>query len=179
MDPAQNRELMASQAVVMVVVMLSFVVSQLRRSRPEPDPLLYHLRSDAEQHRKHTLQAIYNSTDVECLFVLRMTRAPFYALCNLFRNRGLVPEKAGCTVEEQVAMFLHVVGHNQRFRVVHQSFRRSIETVHRHFHQVLYAIGELRSEMIKPPTPSIHPKILGSHRWNLYMQVTVTLTVKP
>jgi hypothetical protein len=43
--------------------------------------------------------------------MLRMTRAPFYALCNLFRNRGLVPEKAGCTVEEQVVIFLHVVGH--------------------------------------------------------------------
>jgi len=62
--------------------------------------LLYHLRSDAEQHRKQTLQAIYNSIDAECLSMLRMTRAPFYALCNLFKNRGLVLEKAGCTVEE-------------------------------------------------------------------------------
>jgi predicted chitinase len=148
----------------MVVVMLSFIVSRLRRSGPEPDPLLYHLRSDAEQHRKQTLQAIYNSTDVECLSMLRMARALFYALCNLFRNRGLVPENARCTIEEQVAMFLRVVGHNQRFRVVHQSLRRSIETVHRHFHQVLYALGELRSEMIKPPTPGIHSKILGSQR---------------
>ena len=137
MDPAQNRELLASQAGAMVVVILSFVVSRLRRSRPELDPLLYHLRSDAEQHRKQTLQAIYNSIDAECLSMLRMTRAPFYPLCNLFRNKGLVLEKARCTVEEQVAMFLHVVGQTQRFRVVHQSFRRSIETIHRHFHQVL------------------------------------------
>jgi len=66
--------------------------------------------------------------------MLRMNRAPFFALCNLFRARSLVSDKEGVTVEEQVAMFLHVVGHNQRFRVVHQSFRRSIETVHRHFH---------------------------------------------
>jgi hypothetical protein len=109
--------------------------------------------------------------------MLRMTRAPFYALCNLFRNKGLVPENAGYTIEKHVAMFFHVVGHNQRFRVVHQSFMRLIETVHRHFHQVLYALGELRSEMIKSPTPGIHPKILGSHRWNPYMQVT--LTIKP
>ena len=84
--------------------------------------------------------------------MLRMTRAPFFVLCNLFRHRGLVPETEGCTVEEQVAMFLHVVGHNQRFRVVHQSFRRSIEIVHRPFHQVLYAVDELRNEMIKPPS---------------------------
>jgi len=169
MDSAQNRELMANQAAALVVVMVSYAVTRLRRSRPEPDPLLYHLRSDVEQHRKQTLQAIFNSTDAKCLSMIRMTKAPFFALCNLFRDRGLIPEKAGCTVEEQVAMFLHVVGHNQRFRVVHQAFRRSIETIHRHFYQVLYAIGELRSEMIKPPTPGIHPKILGSYRWNPYM----------
>ena len=100
MDPTQNYELMANQAAALVVVMVSYVVTRLRRSSPEPDPLLYHLRSDAEQHRKQTLQAIYNSIDAECLSMLRMTRAPFYALCNLFKNRGLVLEKAGCTVEE-------------------------------------------------------------------------------
>jgi hypothetical protein len=55
-------------------------------------------------------------------------------------------------VEEQVAMFLHVVGHNQRFSVIHQNFRRSMETVIRYFKEVLYAIGELRGEMIRPPS---------------------------
>ena len=66
---------------------------------------------------------IFNNTDDECLAMLRITRAPFFALCNLFRGRGQVLEISGCSVEEQVAMFLHVVGHHQRFRVVHQSFR--------------------------------------------------------
>jgi predicted chitinase len=86
----------------------------------------------------------------------------FFALCNLFRGRGLVRETRGCSVEKQVAMFLHVVSHNQKFRVVHQSFRRSIEIVSRVFHQVLYAVGELRTKMIKPPTTATHPKIMGS-----------------
>jgi hypothetical protein len=66
-------------------------------------------------------------------------------------------------------MFLHVVGHNQRFRVVHQSFRRSIETVSRVFHQVFYAVGGLRTEMIKPPITATHPKIMGTQRWYPYM----------
>ena len=77
------------------------------------------------------------------------------------------------SIEEQVAMFLHVVGHNQRFRVVHQSFRRSIEIASKHFQQVLFAVGELRGDLIKPPTCSTHPKILGSHRWNPFFKVTV------
>jgi hypothetical protein len=133
MDPSKNREMMAKQAAGMVVVMVSVVVSRIKRSRPKPDPLLYEL-TDAEQHRQQTLQVIYNSTDAEYISMLRMRRAPFFSLCNLFRTRALVPETTGCTVEEQIAMLLHVVGHNQRFRVVHQSFRRSIETVNRHFH---------------------------------------------
>jgi len=70
-------------------------------------------------------------------------------------------------------MFFHVVGHNQRFRVVYQSFRRSIETVNRIFHQVLFAVGELRADMIKPPTTATHPKIMGSHRWYPFLQVLV------
>ena len=103
--------------------------------------------------------------------MLRMTRAPFYQLCKLFRQRGLLQDTLNSSVEEQVSMFLHVVGHNQRFRVVHQSFRRSIETVSRHFHQVLYDVGELRGEMIKPPSTHTHPKILGNQRWYLFLKV--------
>ena len=85
----------------------------------------------------------------------------------------MVTDRDGVSVEEQVAMFLHVVGYNQRFRVVHRSFRRSIQTVHKHFHQVLYAVGELRNEMIKPPSIAIHLKVLGSHRWNPFFKVVV------
>ena len=75
------------------------------------------------------------------------------------------------TVEEQVAMFLHVVGHNQRFRVINMTFRRSPETISMFFHQVLYAVGELRNELIVPPSTSGHPRILGSRRWNPYFKV--------
>jgi predicted chitinase len=77
---------------------------------------------------------IYNSTNVECISMLRMRRAPFFALCTTFRERALVTDREGVSVEEQVAMFLHVVGHNQRFRVVHHAIRRSIQTVHKHFY---------------------------------------------
>jgi hypothetical protein len=123
MDPSDSREMMCNQAAAMVVVMVSFVTTRLKRKKPkpktEPNPLLYALRNEAEQHRQYTLNAIYKSTNGECLSMLRMTRASFFALCNLFRERSLVCEREGCTIEEQVAMFLHVVDHNQRFRVVY------------------------------------------------------------
>ena len=57
-------------------------------------------------------------------------------------------------------MFLHVVGHNERFRVVDLTFRRSADTISRFFQKVLYAVGELRNELIVPPATNVHPRIL-------------------
>ena len=161
----------------MVVVMVAFLFSRIKRLRGEDKPIVYGPRAVADEHRRKNLDLIYNSTDKECIAMLRMSRAPFFALCNLFRQRGLVLDSVNASVEEQVSMFLHVVGHNQRYRVVHQSFRRSIEIVHRHFHQVLYAVGELRSEMIKPPGLEIHPKIFGSQRRNPYFKVLYLISL--
>jgi len=54
MDPSMSREMMCRQAAALVVVMLSFVTSRLKRKRPEPntkpDPLVYALRDEADQH---------------------------------------------------------------------------------------------------------------------------------
>ena len=48
MDPSENHEMMARQAAGMVVVMVSIIVSRIKRSRLEPDPLLYELKTDVE-----------------------------------------------------------------------------------------------------------------------------------
>lgn len=79
---------------------------------------------------------IYNCNDIEALWMLRIKRAPFARLVQTFRSRGLLEDNI--SVEEQVAMFLHVVSHNQRFRVVHNTFRRTMETISRYFKQVLF-----------------------------------------
>jgi hypothetical protein len=69
-------------------------------------------------------------------------------------------------------MLLHVVGHNQRFRLAHMTFRRSIETISRYFREVLYAVGELGNEMILPPSTATPTKIRDSHRWYPYFKVS-------
>jgi hypothetical protein len=83
-----------------------------------------------DQERIANQNWIYNRNDVQ---MLRMRRAPFYELVKRFRERILLSDSIHTSVEEQVAMFLHVVGHNQRFRVMHNTFRRSIETISRYF----------------------------------------------
>ena len=54
MDPSVSHEMMCRQAAALVVVMVSFVASRLKRKRPgpntEPNPLVYALRDEADQH---------------------------------------------------------------------------------------------------------------------------------
>jgi hypothetical protein len=87
-----------------------------------------------------------------------MRRPPFSQLCDLFYNRLLLRDNIHATVEEQVAIFLHVIGNNERFRVIAMSFRRSTETISHYFQEVLAAVGELHAELIVPPSTSVTPK---------------------
>ena len=121
--------MLCRKAAALTVVMVSFVSTRLKRKTlepktPLPDPIaLARIRNDNEQHKQRTLRMIYNSTDSECISMIRMKRPAFFKLVRTFRERSLITDREGVSIEEHVAMFLHVVGHNQRFRVVHQSFR--------------------------------------------------------
>ena len=128
-----------------------------------------------DRERMANLNYIYNNNEVEAIQMLRMGRAPFYELVKRFRESGLLRDSIHTSIEEQVAMFLHTLGHNQRFRMMHSTFRRSCETISRYFHQVLYAIGELSHEMIKPPTGATPTKIKDIYRWYPYLKVCTTL----
>jgi hypothetical protein len=55
---------------------------------------------------------------------------------------------------------------------MHNTFRRSIDAISRYFKQVLYAIGELRQEMIKPPSGETPSKIRHNKRWYPYFEVS-------
>jgi hypothetical protein len=108
-----------------------------------------------------------------------MRRAPFFQLCDLFHTRGLLKDTIFSQIEEQVAMFLLVVGHNTRFRVIKYKFLRSTETISRHFKEVLYAVGELRNELICPPSNAVPAKIQNSTKWYPVFKVGFFLPLGP
>ncbi|PPD75345.1 hypothetical protein GOBAR_DD27733 [Gossypium barbadense] len=56
-------------------------------------------------------------------------------------------------VDEQVAMFLHIISHHLKNRVIKHHFRRSGETVSRAFHSVLNAVIRLQDVLFKKPEP--------------------------
>jgi hypothetical protein len=69
-----------------------------------------------------------------------MKRHPFFALVKMLRDNRLLEDIIHTTVEEHVGMFLHMVCHIERFKVIHNIFRRSMETISCCFSPMLYAI---------------------------------------
>ncbi|XP_052116435.1 uncharacterized protein LOC127746610 [Arachis duranensis] len=75
----------------------------------------------------------------KCRDVIRMGLEAFSQLCQKLRRTGRVKDSTRSTVEEQVAKFLHIIGHNVKTRTMSFFFHRSEETISRHFHNVLHA----------------------------------------
>jgi hypothetical protein len=124
-----------------------------------------------EIHRQNP-NYIYNNNNVEVVNMLPMKRVPFNHLANTFRVRVLLQDSIHTCIEEQVAMFIHVVGHNHRFQVIHNTQRRSNGTIHQYINQVLYVIGELGGEMIKPLYGQNPTNIQDRYCWFSYFKVS-------
>jgi hypothetical protein len=86
---------------------------------------------------------LYTKNDVELVQMVQMRRAHFFQLFKKFRERGLLEDSICTYVEDQVAMFFHVVGHTKWRRMICSTFRMSIEIVSHYFREILHAIGEL------------------------------------
>jgi len=125
MGTQEQRRILIAQAVALITTLYVFFLSRIRREEATRPQITYGPRCIMDEERQRNLDNIYNCNDIECVNMLRMRRAPFFHLCNLLRERNLLRDNLNTCVEEQVAMFLHIVGHNQRFRVIHTTWRRS------------------------------------------------------
>ena len=87
-------------------------------------------------------QLIYGS-DIACMEQLRMDRHTFTTLCSMLRTIGKLKDSNYVDVEEMVALFLHILAHHVKNRVIKFRFLRSGETVIRHFNAILNAVIRL------------------------------------
>ncbi|KAL0332875.1 UNVERIFIED_CONTAM: hypothetical protein Scaly_2189000 [Sesamum calycinum] len=86
--------------------------------------------------------------DPTCLKQLRVNARTFNRLCDVLCNEGGLVATKNVTVEEIVALFLHILGHDKKNSTITATFVRSSETVSRQFHTVLRAmlkVGKLLS----------------------------------
>ena len=56
-------------------------------------------------------------------------------------------------IDEQVAMFLHILAHHVKNRIMRGRFNRSEEVISRHFYRVLIALLRLEGHLLKKAEP--------------------------
>ncbi|XP_075658889.1 uncharacterized protein LOC142628730 [Castanea sativa] len=127
-------------------------------------------RVNRDYEREGFISDILHRGDARCSFMIRMRLVAFYELCRILVERNLVRETIYMPVTEQVLMFLHIIGHNVRFRVVAARFHRSIETTYRYFKIVLKAVLQLYRHVVRLSENSTPPEIRNSRRFYPYFK---------
>ncbi|PPD67774.1 hypothetical protein GOBAR_DD35349 [Gossypium barbadense] len=102
--------------------------------------------------RDYVKRLVYASDETYIEHV-RMNRTAFFKLCEMLESIGGLKLSRNMLVDEQVAMFLHIISHHLKNRVIKHHFRRSGETVSRTFHSVLNAVIRLQDVLFKKPEP--------------------------
>ncbi|KAK6145042.1 hypothetical protein DH2020_021862 [Rehmannia glutinosa] len=113
---------------------------------------------------------VLNGDDDFCREMLRMDKHVFRKLSDTLRQRGMLRDTASVMIEEQLGIFLNIVGHNERNRVIQERFQHSGETISRHFNNVLKAIKSLSREFLQPPPLTTPVEILKSNRFYPYLE---------
>ncbi|CAJ2662521.1 unnamed protein product [Trifolium pratense] len=148
-------------------LMCAIVYLYVRMSRKRK--LSYSMSSERERVREEIMYRISNCETSRNL--LRMSPQTFLRLCDMLEREGGLQATRWSSVEEQVAKTIYILTHNVKNREVKFWFRRSGETISRHFHQVLKAILELEEKFIVQPDGSTVPlEISSSSRFYPYFK---------
>lgn len=111
---------------------------------------------------------VLNGPNELCLENFRMDKHVFYKLCDMLQTKGLLRHTNRIKIEEQLAIFMFIVGHNLRTRAVQELFRYSGETISRHFNNVLSAIMAVSLDFFEPPDSVVSQEIREDPRFFPY-----------
>ncbi|CAI9269445.1 unnamed protein product [Lactuca saligna] len=82
-----------------------------------------------------------------------MTRRCFTKLCDMLHTLGGLRTSRHMDINEQVAIFLHIIAHNVKNRVMIGRFQRSGETISKIVSRVCNAVIRLHPHLLKKPEP--------------------------
>ncbi|GAV65323.1 hypothetical protein CFOL_v3_08838 [Cephalotus follicularis] len=107
---------------------------------------------------------LLRGSDRQCIELMRMSREAYVRLCRHFRLKLWLHDSRHVSVEEKIAMFLTIIGHNERYVIIKRRFQHSSQTIHKYFHEVLATIMTFAREMIVPSTFEPNPDSPGAHK---------------
>ncbi|GAV75064.1 LOW QUALITY PROTEIN: DDE_4 domain-containing protein, partial [Cephalotus follicularis] len=107
---------------------------------------------------------LLRGSDRQCIELMRMSREAYVRLCMHFRHKLWLHDSRYVLVEEKMAMFLTIIGHNERYVVIKRRFQYSSQIIHKYFHEILAAMMTFAREMIVTSTFDPNPDSSGAHK---------------
>ena len=158
---AMTRRRLKFIIVLSTLMLMIMLLIRRRRRRIHREPCWY----DPIIRSTH-LRNMISRSDLLCVEQLRMDRRCFRILCSLVREYGGLKDTRNMSVEEMVAMFLHIIAYDEKNREIKFDFQRSQETISRQFHNVLRAILKLWKLLLRTPQPI--PDDCSDNRWKWF-----------
>ncbi|XP_023760234.1 uncharacterized protein LOC111908652 [Lactuca sativa] len=112
---------------------------------------------------EYTLELLYRN-HLQCVEVLRMSHDSFVGLCAHFRAHYSLKDNKHVSVEEKMAMFLMMIGNNQRYVIIKRRFQHSKQTIHKFFFEVLEKMMLFAQDVIVPTSFNPSPNIPGHNK---------------
>ena len=164
--------ILASVAVVLLMGVALLRKLRRRRRRLPRAPYVNHASK-----RKEYINSILHGNERHCVNQIRMKPIAFHHLCHILTKGEHVRPIIHMSVTEQVLIFLYIIGHNVRFRVMGSWIYRSIETVHRYFKVILRGALKLYRVLIRLRSEDTPPEIRNSKRFYPYFKKNIATCV--
>lgn len=170
-DPMLLAAISSTLCVISVILLLmEHEENESREIAREPSEIRQQWR-DAHMYR-----ILWGGQD-KCVSYLRMTSSAFYTLVSMLRSNGSLRDTRWVCVEEQLAMFLYMLGHKSKNRVCTVEFVRSGETISRYFNLVLGAIFSIRERVLYQPGSETPIEIRENCEWFPYFKVMIIVNL--
>ncbi|XP_061365685.1 protein ALP1-like [Gastrolobium bilobum] len=115
--------------------------------------------------REVNMHRIVYITDTTCIENTRMDRRSFHKLCDLLKTVGMLEPSKHMGVEEVVAIFLYILSHDVKNRIIKRQFMRSDQTISRQFTKVLQAVLRCHTVLLKRLEPVLENSTDDKWKW--------------
>ncbi|XP_075475031.1 uncharacterized protein LOC142505809 [Primulina tabacum] len=146
-------QIMCRSFLLMLLLRRQRMKLRAKRVRHTRTTTVSYNMSDRINLQLNHLHRIIEIGDVQCVVNLRMNRNAFARLCYLLTNVGGLVDSTYVRIEEKVTMFLSILAHHKKTRLVGHDYIRSGHTISTHFHQVLRSILMLHPILLVKPAP--------------------------
>ncbi|KAJ9537407.1 hypothetical protein OSB04_030140 [Centaurea solstitialis] len=94
-------------------------------------------------------QQLLGGSNALCHELMHVSRDTYVLLCHHFKQKNWLQSSRNISVEEKLAMFLTIIGQNERFTMVKRRFGRSTQTIHACFREVLQGMIKFAVDFFK------------------------------